>query len=196
MVGVAIAYDASENIASAYGYYLDEIMWDETADLFARDAKRALSSIGVDVGRERIRQSLKKRYPGKRSYDYLLVHQLIQPVIHVAPDGQSAKMRVRLFQLGGPSGGSGFWIAGVYETKTVVEDGVWKFNAMDLDYTWAADYRGGWVHIPQNAKGIVATPFPKIMDLPFHYKNPVTGRKPPVLIEPTASKVCCDSVTN
>ena len=91
-------------------------------------------------------------------------------------------MRVRLFQLGGASGKSGFWIAGVYETKTAMEDGVWKFAEMDLDYTWTADYNSGWAGVDESAKGIIKTPFPEIIDLPFHYKNPVTGREPPVFL--------------
>jgi hypothetical protein len=179
LLRTAAAFDAAENLASAYGYYLDEFMWDETADLFSRDARRDLSSIGIDVGREQIRHSLKRRYPGGKPKDFFVIHQLIQPVIHVAPDGQSSKMRVRLFQLGGASGGNGFWIAGVYETEAIVEDGAWKFKAMDLDYTWTADYKGGWARVGSGAKGVVATPFPKIVDLQFHYLNPVTGRRPP-----------------
>jgi hypothetical protein len=178
----AIAYDSSENIASAYGYYLDEFKWDETADLFTHDARRDLSFLGIESGRENIRQSLKKRYPGKKTPDFVLLHQLIQPVIHVAPDGQSASMRVRLFQLAGASGGSGSWIAGIYECKTGIEDSLWKFNEMKLEYTWTADYKRGWANIDEKAKPIVASPFPKIADLPFHYTNPVTGRKPPVLL--------------
>jgi hypothetical protein len=175
----AVAYDAAENLASAYGYYLDEFMWDETADLFAKDGIRDFASISHEKGREVVRESLKKRYPGKKSADYLLAHQLIQPVIHVAPDGESAKIRVRLFQLSGLSGGSGSWIAGIYECATGIEDGIWKFKSMDLDYTWTADYKGGWTRVTENSKGIIATPFPKITSLPFHYNNPVTGRKPP-----------------
>jgi hypothetical protein len=178
----ALAYDSSENIASAYGYYLDDFKWDETADLFTHDARRDLSFIGVETGREIIRQSLKNRYPGKKTADFVLLHQLIQPVIHVAPDGQSASMRVRLFQLAGASGRNGSWIAGVYECRTGIEDGVWKFREMDLDYTWTADYKNGWAHIDEKTKAIVTSPFPKITDLPFHYANPVTSRKPPVLL--------------
>lgn len=53
---------------------------------------------------------------------------------------------------------------------------------MDLDYTWTADYRTGWTQIDDNSKGIVTTPFPKIVDLPFHYLNPVTKRKPPLFV--------------
>ncbi len=124
----------------------------------------------------------KRRYSGKKSPDYVLLHQLIQPVIHPAEDGQSAKIRVRLFQLAGPSGGNGSWIAGVYECTTGVEDGIWKFRDMKLEYTWTADYKSGWANINEKAKVIVAAPFPKIVDLPFHYVNPVTGRKPPVLL--------------
>ncbi len=182
LLKISIAYSATENLASAYGYYLDEFLWDETADLFARDARRDLSSIGVEIGRENIRKSLKNRYPGRKSKDFFTAHQLIQPVIHVAPDGRSAKMRVRLFQLGGASGKSGFWLAGIYETKTVVEDGVWKFQTMDLDYTWTADYRAGWTLIEDSSKGIIETPFPEIMDLPFHYLNPVTKREPSLFV--------------
>ena len=67
---------------------------------------------------------------------------------------------------------------------------------MDLDYTWTADYKGGWAHAsggfqppPDNLsakfppdrplRGAFAVPFPKIVDVPFHYKNPVSGRTPP-----------------
>jgi hypothetical protein len=179
MLKTAAAYDSAENLASAYGYYLDESMWDETADLFARDAKRHLSTISTTIGRERLRQDLKNRYPGGKSKTFFTVHQLLQPVIHVEPDGLEATMRVRLFQLGGASGGNGFWLAGSYENRVGLEDGFWKFTAMDLEYTWTADYKSGWARVSDGAKGIVVTPFPKIMALPFHYKNPVSERTPP-----------------
>ena len=175
LIRIAVAHDASENLASAYGYYLDEFMWDETADLFARDGRRRFSSISDDHGREKIRESIKRRYPGKKPTDYFTVHQLAQPVIHVSPDGRTAKMRTRLFQLAGASGGNGLWLAGIYECDTGLEDGVWKFKTMSLDYTWTADYKEGWARVSEKSKGIVATPFPKILDLPFHYDNPVTG---------------------
>ena len=198
---IAVAFDASENICSAYGYYIDDFLWDETADLFARDGWKELSYVGTYVGRERIRQSLKIRYPGGggRSTGYFTGHQLTQPVIHVSPDGQSANIRVRLFQLGGASGTNGIWIGGIYENKSAVEDGVWKLTAMDLDYVWTADYKGGWAHAAGNFKapadpmsskfppdrplrGVVTAPFPKVVDVPFHYLNPVSGRKPPLYL--------------
>ena len=92
------AYHASENLATAYGYYIDEFAWDETADIFSRDGWKELSYVGTYVGRERIRQSMKRRYPNPKSPNFLTLHQVVQPVIHVSADARSAKIRARLFQ--------------------------------------------------------------------------------------------------
>jgi SnoaL-like protein len=193
------AYHASENLVAAYGYYIDAFAWDETADIFSRDGWKELSYVGTYVGRERIRESLKRRYPNGKSPNFLTLHQIVQPVIHVSADARSAKIRVRPFQLGGPAGGEGSWICGIYENTSVDEDGTWKLSGMDLDYVWTAPSRGGWVRVktpptaPQVAmakefppdrplRGSVAAPFPKVHTVPFHYRNPVSGRVPPRLV--------------
>jgi hypothetical protein len=193
------AYHASENLATAYGYYIDEFAWDETADIFSKDGWKELSYVGTYVGRERIRQSLKLRYPNGKSPIFLTVHQVVQPVIHVSADARSAKIRARLFQLGGPAGGEGSWISGIYENTAVDEGGTWKLSGMDLDYVWTASSRGGWVRVktppvaPQIAmarefppdrplRGPIAAPFPRVQAVPFHYPNPVSGLVPPLLL--------------
>ena len=191
------AYHASENLATAYGYYIDEFAWDETADIFSRDGWKELSYVGTYVGRERIRQSLKLRYPNGKPTDFLTLHQIVQPVIHVSVDGRSAKIRVRPFQLGSRAGGEGSWLSGIYENTAVDEGGTWKLSGMDLDYVWTAPSRGGWVRVTTPAaapevamarefppdrplRGAIAVPFPKVQAVPFHYRNPVSGRVPPV----------------
>ena len=193
------AYHASENLATAYGFYIDEFAWDETADLFSRDGWKELSYVGTYAGRERIRQSMKLRYPNGKSPDFLTIHQIVQPVIHVSADARSAKIRARLFQLGGPAGGEGSWLSGIYENTSVDEGGAWKLSGMDLDYVWNAPSRGGWARVktppaaPQVGmarefppdrplRGSIAAPFPKVHAVPFHYRNPVSGRVPPVLL--------------
>jgi hypothetical protein len=193
------AYHASENLATAYGYYIDAFAWDETADIFSKDGWKELSYVGTYVGRERIRQSLKRRYPAGKPPNFLTLHQIVQPVIHVSADARSAKIRARLFQLGGPTGGEGSWISGIYENTSVDEDGTWKLSGLDLDYVWNAPSRGGWVRVktpptaPQVAmakalppdrrlRGSIAAPFPRTYVVPFHYTNPVSGRMPPVLL--------------
>jgi hypothetical protein len=197
----AVGYDACENLTSSYGYYIDDFMWDDFSDLFALDGWREAPFVGVYVGRERIRKSLKIQYPfeGGRATGFFTCHQLIQPVIHVSKDGRRADIRVRLFQLSGASGSNGLWMAGILEKKAVIEDGIWKLEAIDLDYTWTADYKGGWAKGPMSLRlsagtmkekfppdrplrGPAEAPFPKIADMPFHYVNPVSGRRPPLLL--------------
>ncbi len=202
LVRRAIGYDACENLTTAYGYYIDDFLWDDFSDLFAVDAWREAPFVGVYVGRERIRKSLKVQYPfaGGRSTGFFTCHQIIQPVIHVSEDGRSADIRVRLFQLSGSDGENGLWMAGILEKKAKIENDIWKLTAMDLDYTWTADYKGGWakglMSLKLSAGNIMETfppdrpmrgpseaPFPKIADVPFHYVNPVSGRRPPLLLE-------------
>ena len=144
-VAAALAYDGAENVANAYSYYLDEFRWDDAADLFAVNGWKELPYVGIYQGRERIRASMKMLYPtGGRPAGFFAIHQTMQPVIHVAPDGASAKIRLRVLQPRGRVGAEGSWVAGVYESEAVLENGVWKLSAMDLDYTWAAGYREGW----------------------------------------------------
>jgi hypothetical protein len=193
------AYHASENLGTAYGFYIDDFKWGDTADIFSRDGWKELCYVGTYVGRERIRQSLKLRYPNPKPPDVLTLHQIVQPVIHVSPDARSAKIRVRQFELGGPAGGEGSWVSGIYENTTVDEGGTWKLSGMDLDAVWRAPSHGGWVRVttplsaPQVAmasefppdrplRGPIAAPFPKVHAVPFHYRNPVSGRVPPVLL--------------
>jgi hypothetical protein len=193
------AYHASENLVTAYGYYIDEFAWDDVANIFSRDGWKELSYVGTYAGRERIRQSLKVRYPNPKSPDFLTIHQVVQPVIHVSADAKSAKIRARLFQLEGPAGGEGSWISGIYENTAVDDGGAWMLSGMDLDYVWSAPSRGGWVRVttpptaPQVAmarefppdrplRGSIAAPFPRVHTVPFHYRNPVSGRVPPLLL--------------
>ncbi len=106
--------------------------------------------------------------------DVLALHQIVQPVIHVSADARSAKIRARLFQLGGPAGGEGSWTSGIYENTSVNDDGTWKLSGMKFDRLWTAPSRGGWVR--------VKTPAAAARAVPFHYRNPVSGRVPPVLL--------------
>lgn len=145
---VAVAYDAAENLLNAHSYYLDEMRWDDVADLFAADGWDEVGQLGVYAGRERIRAALRALYPRDgRPAGVLAIRQTTQPVIDVAPDGSSAKIRERVLEVGGRVGAEGEWRAGVYESAIVLEDGVFKLAAMDLDYTWAAPYHGGWAAV-------------------------------------------------
>jgi hypothetical protein len=203
-LAVASAYDGAQNVSTAYGYYIDEFLWHQCAALFAEHGWKELSYVGTYVGRDRVLKSMVLRYGDKgRTGPFLAIHQKIQPVTTVAPDGQSAKIHLRLFQIGTSPKGPASFIGGTYENKIVLEHGIWKIAGMDLDYIWLSDYDKGWARIDPAAagrytpkpgaladyppdrplRGPDVAPFPNLAPMPFHYRNPVSGRVPPLLLD-------------
>ena len=153
---VAIGVDAAENLNSSYGYYIDESAWDQMADTYSlTKGAKEITGAGIYVGQDRIRKVLNLRGPqGGRTANFFTIHQLTQPVIHVAEDGMSAKARLRLFQDGGNAdGSSGSWIGGIYENTAVFENGEWKFGVQDLHHIFNASYRNGWARVGNAARG-------------------------------------------
>ena len=122
-LAAAEACDAVENLIGAYGYYLDESPGD-------------VASLFVQPG------------PNRASNTSIFVNQILQPVIDVAPDGKSAKVRARLLDLGGTSGGAGYWAAGAFEGQIVSEQGGWRFQIARFSLGWSAPYPGGWARTP------------------------------------------------
>ena len=191
------AYEELENLESAYGYYLDKNLWNDLADLFARDGSMELAQRGVYRGQEHVRAFLFKVFGrGKEGpvAGRLGNHLQLQPVIDVAADGRTAKIRVRMLQqmtLGSRASLGG----AVYENEAVKEDGVWRFKTVHTYNTFTAAYEGGWAkgasrampgpstEMPPDGPPTAAfAMFPVVYDIPFHYSNPVTGRTvvPPV----------------
>ena len=176
----AEAIRAIKRLQYAYGHYAEFGLWNDLADLFAD--KGVGHYPAGNLGKEEIRKLfLQDVGKGRLGLDQgrLYPHIMFQPVVTLAPDGKKANGRFRVLALLGGYGEQAIWAGGIYENEYILENGVWKFTSMVLDYIWTADYKGGWAHIDPNAKGVVAAPFPKIIDEPFHYKNPITGRKPP-----------------
>jgi acetyl esterase/lipase len=192
------AYYEIENLESAYGYYLDKNLWNDLANLFSVDGSMELAQRGAYDGREHVRAFLLKVF-GRGSEGpvagRLGNHMQLQPVIDVAPDGKSAKIRIRMFQQMsfGPRASVG---AAVYENTAVLEDGKWKLRDDHTYNTLAASYDGGWVRAansatpgpdkelpPDRPPSFKFQMFPVVYDIPFHYANPVTGNKtvPPIV---------------
>jgi hypothetical protein len=116
------------------------------------------------------------------------------------PDGR-AGIRLNLFQLNTAKTQGGY-IDGIYKDQVRQENGVWKIAGMDLDYVFSANYAGGWAKIdpslakrfapkPEGAakmkpdgplRGAIFPPYPEIGPTAFHFVNPVSRRKPPILL--------------
>ena len=92
---------AVEKLQRTYGYFVDQGLWNDVAELFAPDGSLEIGGRGVFLGRERAREYLIKAFgePGRR--DGLLIdHQQFQGIVTIGADGQSARGRWTAFVMG------------------------------------------------------------------------------------------------
>ena len=181
-------HDAIENLQAAYGYYTDKMLWDSVADLFADTGSFEWGQRGVYVGKERIRSALLLFGSKGPGYGKLNTYMQLQPVIHVAPDGKTAKARWRgMVQLARPDQ-PGQWGEGVYENEYVKDGGVWKISRLHFYVTAFVDYDLGFDKSAHPLEGPSALlppdrppteiyrSYPGVYIPPFHYPHPVTGK--------------------
>ena len=180
------AHDAVENLQASYGYYFDKNQWDQVADLFTEDATYEVEQRGVYKGKKRIRAALDLIGPAGIQQGVLNNELQLQPLIHVAADGKSAKARWRTLEMKGVHGKSGSWGEGVYENEYVLQDGIWKIAKLHYYLTFRADYEKGLAknlipiakaseQLPPDAPPTeVYGALPEVYLPPYHYANPVS----------------------
>ena len=185
-----------KRLQRAYGYYLDEAMWDEIVDLFAEDGTIEIGLDGVYVGRDRIRQYLYALGGGRSGLTegQINEHMQLMPVVTVAPDGMRAKGRWRALIMAGELGGNAVWGEGPYENQYVKNDGVWKLSKVHWFQSIVVPYEGGW-QVNEDVNGgkwvsdrlppdrpstIEYDTWPSTWLPPFHFPNPVAGAESPL----------------
>jgi len=191
----------------AYGYYIDKCLYDEASDLFSENARLRFLN-GIFIGKKGVRRLYCEWFRNYFTdgyngpvYGFLLDHLILQDIIHVAPDRQSAKGRFRALMQGGthnsrppvPGLPTACWEGGIYEHGYVKEDGVWKLGDFNYTMLWQADYHKGWdgdeAHLHPLEKLYPEDPrgpdefvdgwqqvWPHTQVVPFHYPHPVTGK--------------------
>jgi hypothetical protein len=178
-----------KNLQATYGYYLATLEWDALTEKFAREGSIEIALRGVYVGKAAVRRNL--NLYGQQGLDQGVLHNHMQfqPVIHVADDGKTARIRSRAFSMMGNAGRAGTWMGGVYENELVKEDGEWKFRKDQVMNTYFAPYDVGWKDLaPRPAPGITESNppdrppsfhfdmYPKSFLPPYHYPDPVVGQ--------------------
>jgi hypothetical protein len=177
-----------KRLQRAYGYYIDQGMWNQAADLFAPQGTIEIGLDGVYVGKKRIRQYLFALGNGREGLKrgQLNEHLILQPVIHVAEDGRIAKGRWRALIMAGQLGENAFWGEGVYENEYIKQNGIWKIRKLHWYQTFMVPYEGGWTKNTDSTGGICVSKrlppdrppseryevWPGVYTPPFHYKNP------------------------
>lgn len=200
---------AIRRLHHAYGFFMDYCWYDEVIDLFASDGEAVFLS-GVYKGHASLARLYKtflgQAYTGGERgpvHGFLADHLLMQDVITLAPDGQSARMRGRaLLVLGShesrtnrpPQLPDQVYEAGLYENSYVLEQGVWKIQRLEYALQWQALYDKGWAHtatdlppavplFPESPIGpdfLIETTrkvWPERSAFEFHFRHPVTGKE-------------------
>jgi|SRR5688572_4109469 len=193
-VGLLEDTKAIKRLQRAYGYYVDKKLSREIGALFADapDTTAELGGSGVYVGRARVAEFYDRIIGGEGlKRGELYNHMILQGVVHVAPDGRTAKGRWRALIQIGQHGASAVWAEGPYENEYVKENGVWKFSKVHWYMTFAAPYSPGWHKAPQPMEPPLAdfppdrpptavyAAYPGVHQPPYHYANPVSGRCEP-----------------
>lgn len=194
---VALGEDQLEiqRLQFIYGFYIDNRMWRELAELFCDDQpSMEIGRRGRYVGRERIHRFLVEVL-GQGRWGLLkheiINHMQLQPVITVDPDRAHARMRSRAVVQGNspPGGQSMLWAEGLYENTYVREQGRWRIQSIwwvPTFYTMMPGFDSAVfetappsIEFPPDAPSApsdegLGRSFP-----PFHYTHPFTGREVP-----------------
>jgi hypothetical protein len=124
-------------------------------------------------------------------------HTQMQPVIHVSPDGRSAKGRWRALVFGGEYGGASVFGDCIYENEYRKVDGKWMISKLHAWFVFYTDFDRGWGERawpntrpettlpPDRPPTRVYDMYPGEITAPLHYENPVTGK--PVYAAPAAA---------
>ena len=175
-----------ENLQKIFGFYIDEKMWTQAADLFTDDGTIEMGGSGVYESKARVLAYLKSLGNEGAEQGVLNDHMQLQPVIHVMGDG-TAKARWHHFSQEAVHGVSHHWGTGIYENEYRFEDGVWKISKLHLYSTMRTPYDNGWAKIalsrtspsetlpPDQGPSVHYENYPAVYVVPFHYENPVTG---------------------
>ncbi len=117
----ALARDAIEDLINAYAYYLDDCMTAEAAALFASGVPPQLPC-GY----------------GRSESDAITLHHAVQPVITVAPDGQSATVLSKFWQVAADDQDGDAYAGGLLQGAAILENGRWKLTGVTREYRWSA----------------------------------------------------------
>ena len=185
---------AVKKLQRAFGFYVDRGLWGEAADLFADDGTVEIGIDGVYVGKDRIREYLRRLHGGQEGLIYGQLNEWVtlQPAIAVAADGTSATARWRDHGMLGQYKSHAEWRDGIYENTYVRENGVWKIRSLRLYVNFVAPYERGWARLrgeeglvqseaskafpPDRPPTVAYEPFPAVQVPEFQARHPVTGR--------------------
>ncbi len=195
-----------KKLQKAYGYYSDNHMGDEAADLFAdKDAyfEDQVHGGAIFLGKDRIREIIRRffREGNPEAMNVLTLRMQLQGLINVSPDGTTATGRWQMLSFQTlplaeePNVLRPIILNGVYENEYVKENGKWKIKKLVFNSTFCTTLEDGWVKKPvllfapaKDVKEYVKSLNPDRLGgygdqtyvsgyrVPLNFKNPITGK--------------------
>jgi hypothetical protein len=192
-----------KNLQRSYGYYLEHWMAEDILDLFADGDDTVLQvATGKFEGKDAVRRFFHhgRETEIHRAPNPEFLHQVMQlsGIVHVNPDGKTASGRWYGFGANAfPAEDGKFnpgWMDGVYEVNYIKEGSKWKFKKVH----WCMIFHAPWVTSfvdpakrddtrmdRPDLKNPALRPtgdreetlWPSGFICPFHFSNPVSGRK-------------------
>jgi len=157
-VMVATAYDAAEHVSASYGFFADDSQWDWLSELFGKTGTKQIPFAGYYTSYPRISKGLFLEYGDPVRLDAkkagIAFHWRIQPVINVAPDGRSARVRTYLFHPNTSKTSGGTLFGAMYpDDHFILEDGIWRLWNLSLDepYFEMPNWKAGWAGAKERA---------------------------------------------
>ena len=177
-LGRSAAYDGTENVSNAYGFYID---WIDgvgcgyMAAIHARQGHKESPFAGFYQTRERVLKACTQYYGTGAAANRTTIsfHWRPQPVILVSRDGRSASVRARLLQPQTDRTDAGVVRGAVYHDQTNLEDGVWRLWSVTIDefYWTVSRWAEGWAGVRPRAAD---APNPAPRDLLKQYPPDLT----------------------
>jgi hypothetical protein len=190
--------EAIKKLQRAYGFYLEHWQEEEIVELFSHnsDVSLEINDTGLFKGWEAIKQSFSfgehytaygvKKAPG----EFLHILMPLAGIVDIDPDGKNAKGRWYGYFLGAmPREGQTRALigCGIWENEYIKENGLWKFKKLFWSEIISSPLEEGWVKKPSilnpprrystpSGPNTRFAPYPSGYILPYHYKNPVTGK--------------------
>lgn len=167
-VMVAKAYDAAEHVSSAYGFFADDSQWYWLSELFGKEGTKQIPYAGYYTGYERLSRGLFLQYgdpvPLTTKKSGIAFHWRIQPVINIAPDGRSARLRTYLFHPNTSKTSGGTLFGAIYpDDHLILADGIWRLWNLSLDepYFEMPNWKAGWAGARERAPRAAAPAAPR-----------------------------------
>ena len=195
-----------KQLQKAYGYYSDNHMGDEAADLFAdKDAyfEDGVHGGAIFLGKDRIKEIIRKffREGQPEAMKVLTLRMQLQGLIYVSDDGNTATGRWQMLSFQTlplaeePNVPRSIILSGVYENEYVKENGKWKIKKLFFNTTFSCTLEDGFAEKAFLLFGSAKNPEEYVKSLkpdrtggygdrtyasgyrvPLSFKNPVTGK--------------------